>query len=335
MSSDRTNPLLGAWTTPFAVPPFTAIEAAHFREAFEAGMAEHDADIDAIVADTRPADFDTVIAPLERMGALLRRVNGVFWNLASADTNDELQAIERDISPALARHYQAISTNADLFRRVEAVWNARDELPLDDEQQRVLELTYKGFVRDGAQLPPDKKERLGAIVERLATLGTQFSQNVLADEKSYVLPIQADDLAGLPAAVVDATAQAAAERGLEGHAVTLSRSIVVPFLQYADRRDLREKVFAAWIKRGENGGATDNAAIVAETVRLRAERARLLGSECFADYKLEPTMAHTPEAVRELLDTVWAKAVVRAGEEEADLQDCDSRGGWQFPCGSA
>src|SRR5206468_8038146 len=129
-----------------------------------------------------------------------------------------------------------------------AVWNARDELPLDDEQQRVLELTYKGFVRDGAQLPPDKKERLGAIVERLATLGTQFMQNVLADEKSYVLPIQADDLAGLPAAVVDAAAQAAAERGLEGHAVTLSRSIVVPFLQYADRRDLREKVFAAWIK---------------------------------------------------------------------------------------
>jgi peptidyl-dipeptidase Dcp len=330
VSSDRTNPLLGEWTTPFAVPPFPAIEAAHFREAFEAGMAAHGGDIEAIVADRRPADFDTVIAPLERMGALLRRVNGVFWNLASANTNDELQRIERDISPLLARHYQAISANADLFRRVETVWNARDELPLDEEQQRVLELTYKGFVRDGAQLPPEKKERLGTIVERLATLGTQFSQNVLADEKSYVLPLHADDLVGLPAAVVDATAQAAAERGLEGHAVTLARSIVVPFLQYASRRELREKVFAAWIKRGENGGATDNGAIVAETVRLRAERAQLLGYECFADYKLEPMMARVPEAVRELLDTVWAKAQVRAVQEEADLQDAIRAEGGNF-----
>jgi peptidyl-dipeptidase Dcp len=331
VSGEQTNPLLlSGWETPFGIAPFAAIEPGHFRAAFAAGMVQHQADIDAIVADTRPADFETVIAPLERMGALLRRVNGVFWNLASAHTGDELQAIEREISPALARHYQSIATNADLFRRVETVWEARDELTLDEEQQRVLELTYKGFVRDGARLSPEKKDRLGAIVERLAALGTQFSQNQLADEKSFVLPLGEGDLVGLPAAVVDATAQAAAERGMDGHAVTLARSIVVPFLQYADRRDLREKVFTAWIRRGENGGPTDNTAIVSETVRLRAERAQLLGYECFADYKLEPMMARKPEAVRELLDQVWARALVRAGQEEGELQEAIRAEGGNF-----
>ena len=329
--SDDLNPIIAPWTTPFGVAPFAAIEPGHFRAAFEAGMAEHNADIAAIIADPRPADFDTVIAPLERMGALLRRTNGVFWNLSGAHTNDAMQAIERDISPVLARHYQVISANADLFRRVEAVWNARDALPLDDEQLRVLDLTYKGFVRDGAKLSSDKKERLGAIIERLAVLGTQFSQNVLADERDYILELGEADLAGLPPALVDACAQAAAQRDRPGrHVVTLSRSLAVPFLQYASRRDLREKVFTAWIKRGENGGATDNTAIVAETVKLRAERAQLLGFDTFADYKLEPMMARTPEAVRELLDQVWAKALVRAGEEEDELREAISAEGGNF-----
>lgn len=320
---EQTNPLLAEWNTPFKAPPFAAIEAGHFREAFEAGMAEHRADIEAIKTDRRPPDFDTVIAPLESMGKLLRRTNGVFWNLAGAHTSDEIQGIERDVSPALARHYQSISADPDLFRLVEKVWTARDELVLDEEQLRVLDLTYKGFVRDGAKLAPEQKQRLGEIVERLAALGTQFGQNILADEKAFVLALDGEaDLAGLPPALVDATAQAAAERGLSAtHAVTLSRSIVVPFLQYSSRRDLREKVFAAWIRRGENGGATDNTAIVSETVRLRAERAQLLGFESFADFKLEPMMARNPESVRDLLDRVWAKALVRAGEEEADLRD--------------
>ena len=332
MSSDQDNPLLRDWTAPFGVAPFSDIAAGHFREAFAAGMEQHEADIAAIISDPRPADFDTVIAPLERMGSLLRRTNGVFWNLASAHTSDDLQAIERELSPVLARHYQSISANAELFRRVEQVWDARDELSLDEEQARVLDLTYKGFVRDGAKLEGADQERLGAIIERLATLGTQFGQNILADEKSYLLVLEGEaDLAGLPPALVDATGQAAAERGLPGqHAVTLSRSLVVPFLQYSSRRDLREKVFAAWIKRGENGGATDNTAIVSETVRLRAERAQLLGFECFADYKLEPMMARRPELVRDLLDRVWARALVRAAEEEAELRDAVRSEGGNF-----
>ena len=320
--SDSTNPFFDTWTTPFGIPPFNRIAPAHFIPAFERGMAEHLADIDAIVADVGPPSFDTVIAPLERMGALLRRVNGVFWNLTGADTNDALQAIEREIAPRLARHYQSVSANPELFRRVEAVWTERDALSLDEEQARVLDLTHQGFVRDGARLDLDVKERLSAVVERLAALGTQFSQNVLADEKGYSLVLDASaDLAGLPPAVVDAAAQAAAERGQAGrHVVTLSRSIVVPFLQYSARRDLREKVFGAWLRRGETGGPTDNRAIVAETVKLRAERARLLGFETFADFKLQPQMAKTPEAVQTLLDRVWERAQARAAREEADLQ---------------
>ena len=331
MSADPENPLLGAWTAPFGVAPFALIEPDHFRAAFATGMEEHDADIAAIVSDSRDPDFETVIVPLERMGARLRRTNGVFWNLAGAHTSDALQAVEREIAPLLARHYQTISSNAELFGKVRQVWEARDELPLDDEQQRVLDLTYKGFVRDGALLPPDKKERLGVIIERLAVLGTQFSQNVLADEKSYALALDGeDDLAGLPPALVDAAAQAAVERNMTGHVVTLSRSLVVPFLQYSSRRDLREEVFAAWIRRGENGGTTDNTAIVSETVRLRAERAALLGFDTFADYKLEPMMARTPEAVRDLLDRVWAKALVRAGEETEALTNAIRAEGGDF-----
>lgn len=330
--SDDANPFFQPWTTPFTVPPFAAIRPEHVLPAFMRGMAEHQADIDAIVASGEPASFDTVIAPLERKGALLRRVNAVFWNLAGSNTNDALQAIEREIAPQLARHYQAIAVNPELFRRVEAVWSDRDALELDDEQARVLDLTYEGFVRDGAKLDGAAKERLTAIIERLATLGTRFSQNILADEKSFVLPLDGDDdLAGLPTALVEAAAQAAAERGQAGkHVITLSRSLVVPFLQYSTRRDLREKAFAAWIRRGENGGDTDNRAIVAEIVRLRAERARILGYETFADYKLQPLMAKTPEAVQALLDRVWERARHRAAAEQADLDEAVRAEGHNF-----
>ncbi|WP_428350371.1 M3 family metallopeptidase [Lichenifustis flavocetrariae] len=329
---DEINPFFQTWNTPFGVAPFPDLRPEHFIPAFERGMAEHDADIDAIVANAEPPSFDTVIVPLERMGALLRRVNGVFWNLSGSNTNEAIQAVEREISPRLARHYQSIAVNAALFRKVEAVWNERDTLALDEEQARVLDLTYEGFVRDGAKLDPADKERLTTIVERLATLGTQFSQNVLSDEKSYRLVLDPEtDLVGLPPALVDATAQAASERGLDGqHIVTLSRSLVVPFLQYSSRRDLREKVFAAWIRRGENGGEADNLAIVAETVKLRAERARLLGFETFADYKLQPVMAKTPEAVQALLDRVWERARIRAEQEEVDLQNAVRAEGGNF-----
>ena len=225
-------------------------------------MTEHLAEIAALVADPNPADFANTIVALERSGRLLSRVGRVFWNLTSADTNPQLQDIERAISPLLARHYQAIATDAGLFARIEAVERARPSLNLDAQQSRVLKLTIEDFVRGGARLDPGAKAKLGAIIERLATLGTSFSQNVLADERSFELDLDGEqDLDGLPEAVREATAQAAAERGKAGHLLTLSRSIVVPFLQFSSRRDLREKAYAAWIRRGENGGASDNRSI--------------------------------------------------------------------------
>ena len=324
------NPFFTTWTTPFGIAPFAGIRTEHFLPAFERGMAEHAAEIAAIVADAAAADFHNTIKPLERAGALLSRVGRVFWNLSSADTNPGLQAIERDISPLLARHYQAINTDAGLFARVEAV--ARTAQNLDAEQQRVLDLTVEDFVRGGARLDAADKQALGTIMERLATLGTSFGQNVLADERDFELLLDGEhDLDGLPPTVRDAAAQAAAERGKPGHhLLTLSRSLIVPFLQYSSRRDLREKAYAAWIRRGENGGASDNRAIVAETVRLRAERAALLGFASFADYKLDDTMAKTPGAVRDLLDKVWAKARVRAETEEGDLNAVVAAEGGNF-----
>ena len=326
------NPFFEPWATPFGIAPFGRIRPEHFGPAFGRGMADHAADIAAIVADPRPPDFDNTVRPLERAGRLLSRVNGVFWNLSGADSNPALQEIEREMSPRLARHYQAINMDEGLFRRVEAVDRARDTLELDAEQTRVLDLTVQDFVRAGARLDPAGKRRLGAIVERLAALGTAFSQNLLADERDYELPLDGEhDLDGLPAGVRDATAQAAAERGRPGqHVVTLSRSVIVPFLQYSTRRDLREKAYQAWIRRGENGGASDNRAIVAEMVRLRAERAALLGFPSFAHYKLDDTMAKTPEAVRELLDRVWNRARARAGQEEQDLNAAIAAEGGNF-----
>lgn len=300
--------------------------------AFESGMAEHSAEIAAIVADPEPPNFDNTVKPLERAGRLLSRTGRLFWNLSGAHTNPDLQAIERQVAPLLARHYQAIATDPGLFARIEAVDRARHALQLDEEQARVLDLTVEDFVRGGARLDAAGKARLGELIERLASLGTAFSQNVLADERDFELPLDGEhDLDGLPQTVRDAAAQAAAERGKPGrHLLTLSRSLIVPFLQFSSRRDLRDKAYAAWIRRGENGDAHDNRAIVAEMVRLRAERAALLGYRTFAHYKLDDTMAKTPEAVRDLLDEVWAKARSRALAEAADLSACIAEDGGNF-----
>ncbi len=315
------NPFFEAWDTPFGAPPFDRIAAEHFRPAFARGFADHEAEIAAIAADPSPPDFENTITALERSGTVLDKVGGVFWNLTGAHTNEELQAIEREISPKAAKHFAAIGMNAALFARVDDLFARIDSLGLDPERRRVLELTHKRFVRAGARLGEAEKARLAAIVERLAQLGTRFSQNVLADEANTVIPLKApEDLAGLPEWLVAAAREAATERGLEGHVITTSRSLIEPFLQFSTVRPLREKAYAAWIGRGESGGATDNRAIVAEMLALRAERARLLGFRTFADYKLEPTMAKTPEAVRGLLDRIWPMARARAAEERELLQ---------------
>ncbi|WP_353181738.1 M3 family metallopeptidase [Bosea sp. (in: a-proteobacteria)] len=315
------NPFAARWETPFRLPPFAAIRPEHIRAAFDAALAKHRDEIAAIVANPAAPDFANTVEALERAGRALSRVGGVFYNLAGADTNEALQAIEREISPITSRHWSAIMMDEALFAQVDAVYARRDTLGLTAEQARLLERTHKGFVRAGARLGPEDKQRLAAINERLAALGTQFSQNVLKDESAYALFIADESgLAGLPEFLKAAMARAAADRGRPGqHAVTLSRSIIEPFLTFSTRRDLREEAFIAWSRRGENGGESDNRGIVAEMVSLRAEKAKLLGYPTFAHFKLDDAMAKTPEHVRGLLELVWKPAKARAAREAADL----------------
>jgi peptidyl-dipeptidase Dcp len=330
-SPDGQNALLTDWTGPFGLPPFGQLSPDQFRPAFDAALASHRAEIDAIAADPAAPSFDNTIAALERAGRALDRVSNVFWVLTGADTNDEIEAVERDVSPLLARHSSAMYLNRALYARIADLYRRRDALGLGPEQARVLERYHTRFVRAGAALEKPAQDRLAAISERLASLGTQFGQNVLADEKDYALLLEEGDLAGLPDFARDAARAAAQERGAPGkYAITLARSSCETFLQFSSRRDLREKVFQAWIKRGENGGATDNRAIIAEMVRLRAERAKLLGFASFADYRLDDEMAKTPAAARKLLDAVWTRARAKAQVERDALQAMIASEGGNF-----
>jgi peptidyl-dipeptidase Dcp len=249
---------------------------------------------------------------------VLDRVAGVFYNLVGADSNPAREALSREMAPRLADYSSEVTANRALFQRIEDLWNRRDDLGLDPEQARVLMLYRRMFLRAGAALDDAGSARMKAIKARLATLGTQFGQNLLADERDWAMPL--DDPSGLPGFVVASAAAAAAERGRAGHVVTLNRSLIVPFLQYSPRRDLRQRAYEAWVARGANGGETDNRAIAAETLALRHERAALLGHPSFADYKLETEMARTPEAVRQLLMRVWAPARARALADAAELE---------------
>ncbi|MGA8447101.1 MAG: M3 family metallopeptidase [Roseiarcus sp.] len=315
------NPLLEPWTGPFEAPPFDRIEPGHFRPAFDAALKVARREVDAIAANPAPPTFANTIEALERSGRSLDRVGGVFFNLTGAATNDELQAIEREIAPVLARHRNETYLNEALFKRIDALKAEEDGLGLSAEQARVVERYHLNFTRAGAGAQPDAKARLAAIGERLATLAAEFGQNVLADEKAWLMLLGEDDLDGLPDFFVASAGRAAAERGQKGkYAVTLSRSSIEPFLQFSARRDLREAAFRAWEARGENGGATDNRAIAAEMVRLRAERARLLGYESYAHYRLADTMAKTPRAALDLLESVWAPGVSSALKEQEALQ---------------
>jgi peptidyl-dipeptidase Dcp len=316
------NPLLGPWTGPFGLPPFESIAPEHYRPAFDTALAEQQAEIAAIADSHDAPTFANTVEALERSGSALKRVGGVFYNLAGSHTNDAIQAVEREMAPVMAKHRNSIFMNEALYRRVKALYDQRDGLGLSPEQARVLARYHTIFVRAGAQLGAEEKKRLAAITERLASLGTQFSQNVLADEKSYQLVLEGEaDLEGLPSFLVEAAAQAAEERGLKGkHVITLSRSSIEPFLQFSRRRDLREQAFRGWASRGDSNGPTDNKAIIAEMAALRAERAKLLGYETFSDFKLADTMAKTPDAVLKLLNDVWTPARARAQAERDDLQ---------------
>ena len=327
-----TNPFFDDWTAPYGAPPLDRIKPEHFAPAYDRALAEQTAEIAAIAGNPAPPSFDNVVLALEKSGRLLTKVEGVFYNLTSAAANEALQAIELEMAPRMSAHWSAISMHPVLFARLDDVYRKRDTLGLDAESLRVLERYHLDFVRSGAQLKGEARDRLAAIAQRLAVLGTQFSQNVLGDEEDWTLPLSEAQMAGIPASMRDAAAAKAKSLKLDApFAVTLSRSSVEPFLEYADDRGLREQLYRAWTARGDNDNARNNTGIIAETLALRAERATLLGYENFAAFKLADSMAGTPAKARALLEEVWTPARKRALEERDDLQALIAREGGNFP----
>ena len=319
------NPLLEPWDTPYGLPPFGRVRAEHFVPAFEVALAAHRAEVDAIGANPQRADFDNTIAALDRSGRVYRRIESLFYNLASSETSPALQAAERALAPRLAAHRNAIHTHPALFERIASLHDQRDQLGLQPEQRRALERFHIDFVRAGARLQPAEQQRSGQIMERLAEATTRFAQNVLADENAFALVLRTEsDLAGLPGFVRAAAAQAAAERGVGGSdglgVITLSRSHIVPFLTFSDRRDLREQAWRAWTDRGAHAGEHDNRALASDILALRHELARLHGHASYADHALTDTMAGTQAAVNQLLQQVWEPAKACAEQERVALQ---------------
>ena len=313
-----TNPLLQDWQTPFELPPFEQITDEDFGPAMDAALEEARAQIKVIAADVEIPSFANTIEALEQADGLLDRVAGVFFNLAGADSTPAREALQREFAPKFSAFSSEITNNETLWARIDDVWQRRDSLGLSAEQERVLYLTHRSFVRSGAALKGEARSQLTDVKGRLAVLGTQFTQNLLADERSWFMELEPADLEGLPDFVVASAHAAGKEKAVDGPVVTLSRSLIVPFLQFSPRRDLRERAFKAWAARGANGGETDNREIAAETLALRETRAKLLGYPNFAAYKLETEMAGRPEAVRDLLMQVWEPAKTQA-EADADV----------------
>jgi peptidyl-dipeptidase Dcp len=330
-SSGPDNPLLRAWLTPFETPPFADIVPEHFLPAFERAFADHAAEIAAITHDPAMPDFANTITALERSGKLLTRVSSVFYDLVSAHSSPALLEIDKEVSLRQARHWNPIMMNAVLFGRIALLHDNRATLGLTPEQVRLLERTYTRFHRAGAGLDDAAKARMAEINERLAHLGTAFSHHLLGDEQDWFMEIGEGDRDGLPESFVAAARAAAEERGMAGKAiVTLSRSSVEPFLKSSTRRDLRERLFKAFTARGDNGNANDNNAIIGEILSLREESAKLLGFPTFAAYRLEDSMAKTPEAVRGLLERVWKPARARALADRDALQALVAEEGGNF-----
>lgn len=322
------NPLLQDWTAPFGLPPFDALDAAHFRPAFEAAMQAHRDELAAIGANPEAPSFENTVAAFDRSGRLLARIDAVFYNLTASHTSAALQAVQREMAGPLAAHDNAVYMDAALFARLDALHARRAELGLDPEQLRLLERVHLDFVRAGARLQGAAQKRYAEVMEELAALTTRFAQNVLHDEASFRLELKNEaDLAGLPDFVRAAARQAAADRGLDGHVVTLSRSLVVPFLTYSERRDLREAAWRAWVSRGEHAGEHDNREVARDILRLRREQASLHGQACYADYALADTMAGRQAAVQQLLGEVWPRALDAVARERAALEEVKAAAG--------
>lgn len=327
-----TNPFFSAWTTPYEAPPFDKIETGHFKPAFIEALAQHRGEIAAIGNNEAAPSFDNTIAALERSGKPLRRVEMVFSQLSSAATNEQLQDVEREIVLLVARHWNGIFLDPKLFARIDALYDQRHSLGLDAEAFRVLERYHLDFVRAGARLTDAERDRFATIVERLAALGTQFGQNVLADEQETVFDLSEAEMDGLPDFARAAAAETARDRKLNApFAVTPSRSSVEPILHFAKDRGVREKVWRAFVQRGANANKNDNSAVIEEIVALRAEQAKLLGYESYAAFKLADSMAGTPEAARGLLEQVWAGGRSRAEADRIALQELAKAEGQTSP----
>ncbi len=326
------NPFFETYDTPFGVPPFDKILNAHYLPAFKEGMEQHNTEIDDIVNNTIPATFANTIEALDYSGDLLTRVSIVFFNIKEAHTNKEMDVIAETIAPVLSQHNDAINLNEKLFERVKEVYNTRETLTLTPEQQRLLSETYKGFVRGGANLPPDKKEELKKINEQLALLEVKFSQNMLAETNNYKLVIDNEsELAGLPESTISAAAEAAKAENLEGRWVfTLHKPSWIPFLTYSDKRELREKLYKAMYNRSNNGNEYDNKPLIDQFINLRIKKARLMGFDNWASFILDDNMAKTPDNVYDLLYKVWSPGLARAKEEVKDMQDMINREGGSF-----
>ena len=329
-AQDTNNPLLSTYETPFQVPPFNKIKNEHFRPAFKAALEQHNQEIDAIVNDPQDPSFENTIVALENAGSVLGNVSRVFFNLNSAHTNDSIQAIAKDLAPVLSAHGDEISLNEKLFARVKKVYDGRTDLALDGEDTKLLEETYKSFVRSGANLSESDKEKLKKINAELSVLTNDFGQNLLAETNAYELVVEnEEDLAGLPDALKQAAADVAAEKGKKGKWVfTLQNPSVMPFLQYADNRALRKDIWNAYQQRGNNDNVNDNKKLLRKTANLRLEKAKLLGYSSHAAYVLEESMAENPTNVYALLNKIWTPALAKAKAEAADIQkEIEAEGG--------
>ena len=325
------NPLLQKWDTPFETAPFEKIKPEHYLPAFKAAIEQHDKEIQEIVSNKEAATFDNTIAALEFSGQLLSRIQGVYFNMLAANTSTELQKAQEEIGPLLAHHSDNVSMNAELFKRVKAVWDGKDKQNYTDEQKAVLEKVYKNFVRNGALLDANKQKELREVNSELTKVEAKFDANLLAETKAYKLVVgKKEDLAGLPQGEIDKAAALAKSTGMEGKWVfTLDNPSFIPFVTYAANRELRKHIFEARINRCNNGGATDNNALVAKMAELRAKKADILGYETFAHYQLEERMAKTPDKVFKLLEDLLSYSVPVAKKEAEEFQkllDKDEKG---------
>ena len=336
------NPFFKEYETNFKIPPFSQIKEEHFMPAFVKGMEEHNAEIDSIIKNTNEPSFDNVIAAMERSGSLLNRVSAVFFNLSGSTTNPEIQAIEKEISPKLSGHYDLISLNPEIFKKVRILWERIDDIELSSEERKILEETYKRFVRSGALLEGSDKKRYAEINQEITKLSVQFSQNLLAETNDFELILNKNDLSGLTEDIIELSRQEAENKYdstndikyKDKYVFTVQRSSMYPFLTHSSRRDLREKLYKGYIQRGDNNNKYDNKAITSKIASLRVEKANILGFESHAHYVLDNTMAKTPKAVYGLLNQLWAPALKRAKNELKEMQILANEEGNNFKLAS-